>query len=58
MAILVFCVVFLISVFVTDVVVIQPFHLYQFLHVPQLLIWGVVLTLFAWIFGDDSSPWV
>jgi hypothetical protein len=58
MAILLFCVVLFASALVTDVVIIQPFHFSQWLHLPQMFVWSVVFIFFAWIFGDDSSPWV
>ena len=57
MAILVFCAVLALSVLMANLVIIQPLHILQFFHVPQLVTWGVVLVLFAWLFGDDSSPW-
>ena len=39
----------------TNSLVIQPFHLSAVLHLPQLVVWGLVLIVFAWLFGDDSK---
>lgn len=54
MAILVFCLVFLLSYWVVDVTVIQPFHLLNLLHLPRLMFLGIGLVLFAWLFGEDA----
>lgn len=57
MAVLVFGIVFFLSVLMVDLAIIQPFHLLAFLHVPQLVVWGMFLIFFAWLFGDESAPW-
>ena len=55
MAILVFCALLFLGVSFTNILVIQPFHLSAVLHLPQLVVWGLVLIVFAWLFGDDSK---
>ena len=58
MAALVFSTVLFLSLLLVNLLVIQPFHLFQWLHIPQLFVWGLALVLFAWAFGDDSAPWI
>lgn len=55
MAVLVFCIVFFAGYLLVDLSVIQPFHLLNVLHLPRIILWGSILVLFAWLFGDDTA---